>query len=111
VVEIETQLPRYDKHEQAAALDAARALYGADARAAVLSNTDEIDLYGVGWTRRRKRMGRNWVPWTLRRMHMELRIGWIEFTRIHGYRARKVYKGVLETNGRPLARYDFLPLF
>src|SRR5215469_11097728 len=58
------------------------------------SATDDIDLYGFGWDKASRRMGRTWVPWTFRRMHIAAQ-DWVD--RIHSHpwmvAARKVYKG------------------
>lgn len=76
------------------------------------SRTGEIDLYGVGWNRASERMGRSWLPWTLRRAQLQVN-DWID--RIHPdpmlVAARKVYKGELETKWETLARYDFVLCF
>src|SRR5207302_9935418 len=76
------------------------------------SRTGEIDLYGVGWDKASMRMGRTWVPWTLRRAHIGWR-NWVD--RIHPdpllIAARKVYKGELDTKWETLSRYDFVLCF
>jgi len=76
------------------------------------STTDDIDLYGFGWDKASRRMGRTWVPWTFRRMHIAAQ-DWVD--RIHSHpwmvAARKVYKGELETKWETLARYDFALCF
>lgn len=76
------------------------------------SRTGEVDLYGVGWDKASMRMGRTWVPWTLRRAHMAFQ-GWVD--KIHPdpllVAARKVYKGELETKWEALSKYDFALCF
>jgi len=76
------------------------------------SRTGDIDLYGIGWDKASVRMGRTWVPWTLRRVHMASQ-NWVD--RIHPdpllVAARKVYKGELETKWETLSRYDFTLCF
>jgi hypothetical protein len=76
------------------------------------SRTNSIDLYGVGWDKASRRMGRTWVPWRLRRMHMAFRD---LVDKIHPspllVAARKVYKGELETKWDTLANYHFALCF
>jgi len=76
------------------------------------SRTGDIDLYGIDWDKASRKMGRTWVPWTLRRIQMAFQD---RFDKIHPdpllVAARKVYKGELETKWETLARYDFAICF
>jgi hypothetical protein len=97
------KLPRLTRHE----------LFTERIRAVeFFARTDEIDLYGVDWDKASRRMGRTWVPWTLRRAHMAFQ-DWAD--KIHPHpllvAARKVYKGELETKWNTLASYDFALCF
>jgi hypothetical protein len=70
--------------------------------------TNDIDLYGVGWDKASLRMGRTWVPWTIRRAQIELN-NWVDRVRPDPLlvAARKVYRGQLETKWETLSQYDF----
>src|SRR5260370_41697044 len=41
------------------------------------SRTDEIDLYGVGWSHASRRMGSTWVPWAIRKRQIALQ-DWVD---------------------------------
>lgn len=76
------------------------------------SRTNDVDLYGVGWDKASMRMGRTWVPWTIKRAGIAWRNA---VDRVAPdpllVAARRVYKGELETKWETLARYDFVLCF
>ena len=76
------------------------------------SRTEEIDLYGVGWDRASVRVGRTWLPWTLRRWQERLKDALVAVRPPPLLAAaRRVYKGQLETKWETLASYDFVLCF
>ena len=76
------------------------------------SRTNDIDLYGVGWDKASRKMGRTRIPLALQRVQIALR-DW--FDRIRSdpllVAARRVFKGELETKWETLATYDFVLCF
>src|SRR6185503_15676311 len=76
------------------------------------SRTNDIDLYGIGWNKASVRMGRTWVPWTIRRGQMAMQ-DWLDRVRPDPLlvAARKVYRGELETKWETLSRYNFVMCF
>jgi len=72
------------------------------------SRTDEIDLYGVGWSHASRRMGYTWVPWTIRKRQIAFQ-DWVDkiWPDPLLVAARKVYKGELSEKWETLSLYDF----
>jgi alpha(1,3/1,4) fucosyltransferase len=72
----------------------------------------EIDLYGVGWDGPANRVGRTWVPATLRRAERWLRHRW---QRLHPdprlEAARRVYRGPAQSKAEVLGQYTFAICF
>jgi hypothetical protein len=75
-------------------------------------NHREIDLYGVGWNEPPYRLGKTWVPYTLKRFHRKLLHYWLC---IHPdnqlEEARRVYKGVADSKSKTLGSYTFALCF
>jgi len=72
------------------------------------SRTKEIDLYGVGWNAASMKMGRTWLPWTIRRVGIRVN-NLVDKVRPDPLlvAARTVYKGQLNTKWETLSRYTF----
>jgi len=72
----------------------------------------EIDLYGVGWNDPPMRVGRTWVPWTIRSLLNGAQRRWDRIRPDPMLRAaRRVYRGRLETKNDTLAGYRFALCF
>ena len=76
------------------------------------SRTDEIDLYGMGWAKPAHRVGKSWMPYTLRRAEEYVREQW------HRLRpdpllqaARRVYRGAVAAKAEVLGQYTFALCF
>jgi alpha(1,3/1,4) fucosyltransferase len=72
------------------------------------SRTNNIDLYGVGWDQPPYRVGKTWVPYTLRSMYRIL------LHHYHRFRpdpqleaARRVYRGLAKSKSETLGQYTF----
>lgn len=79
---------------------------------AFFSQFGEIDLYGVGWDRPSMRVGRTWVPATVRRLHSHLLHRW------HRVRpdpllaaARRAFRGQAASKAATLGQYRFAICF
>jgi hypothetical protein len=76
------------------------------------SRTGEIDLYGKGWDGPSVRVGRTWVPWTLKRPWVALGRRW---DRIRPapllVAARRAYRGTVPTKADVLGHYTFALCF
>jgi hypothetical protein len=74
--------------------------------------TGEIDLYGKGWDGPSRRVGKTWVPATVRRMTENLTRVW---QRVRPdpilQAARRVYKGIAGSKSQTLGRYTFALCF
>lgn len=76
------------------------------------SRTNDIDLYGVGWNQPPYRVGKTWVPYTLRSTYRTL---------LHHYHqffpdpqleaARRVYRGSAKSKSETLGQYTFALCF
>lgn len=74
--------------------------------------TGEIDLYGVGWDGPPYRMGKTWVPATLRRAHRTLLQYWKPLRRDPlREAARRAYKGPTMSKAETLGKYTFALCF
>lgn len=90
-----------------------RELYTERMRAvAYFAQYDEIDLYGPGWNDPPMRVGRTWVPFTLKRLH---RVGLRWWDRVHPdplrAAARRVYRGVAASKSQTISQYTFAMCF
>ena len=76
------------------------------------SRYDEVDLYGKGWDAPSIRVGKTWVPYTLKSMHYYLRKRW---QRVRPdpllVAARKAYRGIADSKSRTLGGYKFALCF
>lgn len=76
------------------------------------SRYDEVDLYGKGWESPSIRVGRTWVPYTLKRVQYGFRKKW---DRVRPdpllVAARKAYRGVAESKSGTIAGYKFALCF
>lgn len=76
------------------------------------SRTGEIDLYGVGWDRPSRQMGKTWMPFTFRKMGFWLIEQW---QRVRPnpllVAARRVYKGRAQSKSETLSQYTFALCF
>jgi hypothetical protein len=73
---------------------------------------DEMDLYGVGWNKASLRLGRTWIPWTMRYLYgraLDVVDRISPDPRLVA--ARKVYRGRAESKKDTLARYTFAICF
>jgi len=79
---------------------------------AYFARWDEVDLYGTGWDGPSTRVGRTWVPGTLRRMGFAAQRVW---DRVHPApllkAARRAYRGRAESKCETLSRYRFALCF
>lgn len=76
------------------------------------SRTDEIDLYGREWEQPAHRLGRTWIPYTLRKWERQLRGHWQRFRPDPLLEAaRSVYRGRAESKSETLSRYTFALCF
>lgn len=97
------KLPRLDYQE----------LYRERMRAvAWFARTDSIDLYGREWDKPSHRLGRLWIPYTLRKWERDLRGRWqqVRPDPLLGA-ARKVYKGQADSKSETLSRYTYAICF
>jgi hypothetical protein len=76
------------------------------------SRTGDIDLYGVGWNRPSRRVGKTWMPFFFRRIGFNLIEQW---QRIRPdprlVAARRAYKGTAESKSETLGQYTFAICF
>jgi len=72
------------------------------------ARTGEIDLYGKGWDRPPVRVGRTWVPWTVKRPALAIQDWWSE-RRPDALlvAARGVWRGPAASKRDVLSQYDF----
>lgn len=79
---------------------------------AYFARTNDIELYGPGWNDPPSRVGRTWVPATVRRIQRVMNRYW---HRIHPdpllEAARRVYRGRATTKAETLGRYTFALCF
>ena len=90
-----------------------RELYTERMRAiAYFAQYDEIDLFGPGWNEPPIRVGRTWVPYTVKRFH---RAGLRWWDRVHPdpglVAARRVYRGVAASKSETVGQYTFALCF
>lgn len=90
-----------------------RELYTERVRAvAYFAQFDEVDLFGKGWNEPPIRVGRTWVPYTLKRLH---RAGLRWWDRVHPdprlIAARRVYRGVAASKSETVGQYTFALCF
>jgi hypothetical protein len=72
------------------------------------SRTNDIDLYGVGWNEPSFRVGKTWVPWTLRRFQRMCLQHWQRFFPDPMLTAaRRVYRGPAKSKAETLGQYTF----
>jgi hypothetical protein len=74
---------------------------------------NEIDLYGVGWNEPPYRVGRTWVPHTIRQIHRNC-VGWYwKYIRVHPLwsAARACYRGPARSKAETLGQYTFALCF
>jgi hypothetical protein len=77
-----------------------------------LSRTNEIDLYGVGWDKPSFRVGKTWVPWTMKRISYACLEQWQRLVPDPLLTAaRKVYRGKAESKAETLGQYTFALCF
>lgn len=97
------KLPALDDHE----------LYRERMRAvAWFARTNSIDLYGREWDKPSHRLGRLWIPYTLRKWERDLRGQWQQWRPDPLLTAaRKVYKGQADSKSETLSRYTFALCF
>lgn len=76
------------------------------------SRTNEIELYGPGWNDPSSRVGKTWVPATVRRIQREIirRWHWIRPDPLLEA-ARRVYRGRANTKAETLGQYTFALCF
>lgn len=76
------------------------------------ARTNEIELYGPGWNDPSSRVGKTWVPATVRRIQRELvrRWHWIRPDPLLEA-ARRVYRGRANTKAEVLGQYTFALCF
>src|SRR5262249_24492210 len=74
--------------------------------------TNDIDLYGKGWSEPAFPMHRKWVPWTFRWTHHALNRWW---DCIHPdlclKAAQRVYRGTIPSKSQTLGQYTFALCF
>jgi hypothetical protein len=76
------------------------------------SQTGEIDLYGAGWSEEPFRVGKTWVPWTLRKSYRSAAAFWhrvVPSRLIEG--ARRAYRGRAVSKSSTLSEYTFAICF
>ena len=76
------------------------------------SRYEEVDLYGKGWDAPSVRVGRTWVPYTIKRAHynaLKVRERIWPDPLLTG--ARKAYRGIAEVKSQTLGRYKFALCF
>jgi alpha(1,3/1,4) fucosyltransferase len=72
------------------------------------SQTNDIDLYGIGWDEPSHHLGTPWLPYTVRRMQKSIVKQWQKFRpdpALGG--ARKAYRGIAQSKAETLSRYNF----
>ncbi len=76
------------------------------------SRSNEIDLYGVGWDKPSFRVGKTWVPWTIKRISYACTELWQRvFPDPVLTSARKVYRGKADSKAKTLGQYTFALCF
>lgn len=76
------------------------------------SRFDEIDLYGKGWDGPSMRLGRTWVPYTFKRVFLDLQRRWHRLRPHPRLRAaQKVNRGTAVSKKATLGRYTFALCF
>lgn len=76
------------------------------------SRFDEVDLYGKGWDAPSIRVGKTWMPHTLRRAHHELQKKWQMISPDPLLSAaQKAYRGVADSKSKTLGQYKFALCF
>jgi alpha(1,3/1,4) fucosyltransferase len=76
------------------------------------SRTNDIDLYGVGWDQLPHRVGKTWVPYTLRSMRRTLMHHYHRFNPDPQLEAaRRVYRGSAKSKSETLGQYTFALCF
>lgn len=76
------------------------------------SQTNEIDLYGKGWDGPSIRVGKTWVPYTLKYLQFELKKKWHQIRPTPLLQAaQKVYRGVADSKSKTLGKYKFALCF
>jgi alpha(1,3/1,4) fucosyltransferase len=76
------------------------------------SHRGEIDLYGVGWDKPGVRVGKTWVPYTLRRLIRSVQGYWQRlYPDPQLVAAQRVYKGIAPTKSAVLGQYKFALCF
>jgi len=72
----------------------------------------EIDLYGPGWYEAPFRVGKTWIPWTLRRLH---RAAWKRWQKVRPdplyAAARRAWRGRAASKSETLGRYAYALCF
>ncbi|WP_218081751.1 glycosyltransferase family 10 domain-containing protein [Anthocerotibacter panamensis] len=76
------------------------------------SRTREVDLYGVGWDQAPNRVGKTWLPYTVRAWQRQL---WGQWLRLFPdpllVAAQRVYRGSVDAKLETLGRYTFALCF
>ncbi|NUN67318.1 hypothetical protein HCU40_21950 (plasmid) [Pseudanabaena biceps] len=76
------------------------------------SHNNEIDLYGFGWDKPSFRVGKTWIPWTIKRIMFACLEQWQRiFPDPLLTAARKVYRGKSESKSATLGKYTFALCF
>jgi hypothetical protein len=76
------------------------------------SRTNDIDLYGVGWDKPSNRVGKTWIPATVRRFQSNLLQQWQRFFPDPLLTAaRRVYRGPAKSKAEILGDYTFALCF
>lgn len=76
------------------------------------SQTGDIDLFGIGWDQPTLRLGKTWVPYTVRHVQRALQCQWEQFhpdPRLVA--ARRVYQGSTPSKAETLGQYTFAICF
>jgi len=72
----------------------------------------EIELYGPGWNEPPYRLGKTWVPYTLKRFYRKLLHYWLYIYPDNKLEAaRRVYKGIADSKSKTLGSYTFALCF
>lgn len=72
------------------------------------SRSGDIDLYGPGWDRPSLRLGKTWVPWTLRRIQERFKRAWQRLRPDPSLAAaRRAWRGPAPSKGETMSRYRF----
>ena len=90
-----------------------RELYTERMRAvAFFARTGDIDLFGKGWDRPSMRVGKTWVPWTVKLPWLALQNRWQKrFPDPLLVGARQAWRGPAMSKAETLAQYDFALCF